>query len=223
MGKVHIFAHFFFNMPGIEQQLLSFIRSVYDLLGWPGVVLLMAIESANIPLPSEVIMPLSGWMLIRDKGLDVSYTILAGLYGGIGCTLGSVISYWIGALGGRPLIERFGRYVLMSSHDLDVAENWFRRYGDAAIFFSRLLPIVRTFISFPAGIARMPLFKFLIYTFIGSFAWSLALAFAGYQLGEHWEQIREVMRPFDIPIIIAVLALFGLYIRRHLKRAVPSQ
>lgn len=206
-------------MQEIEYQILAFIRSVYDLFGWPGVVVLMAIESACIPLPSEIIMPLSGWMLIRDKGLGVAYTVVAGLYGAIGCTIGSLIAYWLGAWGGRPLIERFGKYVLMSRHDLEVAERWFGKYGDATIFFSRLLPVVRTFISFPAGVAKMHLVKFIIYTFVGSFPWCLGLAFGGYQLGEHWEQIRVVMRPFDIPIIIAFLVLLALYIRRHLKRS----
>ncbi|MBI2908763.1 MAG: DedA family protein [Chloroflexi bacterium] len=209
-------------MQEIEYAILAFIRSVYDLIGWPGVAVLMAIESANIPLPSEIIMPLSGWMLIRDKGLDMTYTVVAGLYGAVGCTAGSVLSYWLGSCGGRPLIERCGKYVLISHHDLEVADRWFAKYGDAAIFLSRLLPVVRTFISFPAGVARMSLLKFTVYTFVGSFPWCLALAFAGYQLGEHWEQIRVVMRPFDIPIIIGVLVLFAVYIRRHLKRSMPS-
>ncbi|MFH1487159.1 MAG: DedA family protein [Chloroflexota bacterium] len=209
-------------MQEIEYQILAFIRSVYDVFGWPGVAILMAIESACIPLPSEIIMPLSGWMLIRDKGLGIAHTILAGLYGALGCTIGSLAAYWLGAWGGRPIIERFGKYVLMSHHDLEVAERWFEKYGDPAIFFSRLLPVVRTFISFPAGVARMHLFKFLIYTFLGSFPWCLGLAYGGYLLGEHWEQIRVVMRPFDIPILIGAIILLAIDIRRHLKRARPK-
>ena len=209
-------------MGGIEYQILSFINQVYTTIGWAGVVVLMAIESCNIPLPSEVIMPLSGWMLIKNQGLSAWYIVLAGLYGAIGCTIGSAISYWIGALGGRPFIERYGKYILISRHDLDLADRWFKRYGDWTAFFSRLLPVIRTFISFPAGITRMNFPRFLLYTFIGSFFWSLALAYGGYQLGEHWEDIRNVMRPFDIPIILILVALFGLFLYRHIRRAIPS-
>ena len=206
-----------------ERQLLIFVRHVYDLLNWPGVVVLMAIESACIPLPSEVVMPLSGWMLIKERGLGALYTLTAGFYGALGCTIGSLVAYWVGARGGRPLLERYGKYVLITRHDLDRADRWFERYGELTIFFSRLLPVVRTFISFPAGVAKMHLGKFVIYTFVGSFPWCLGLAFGGYQLGEHWEQIREIMRPFDIPIILAFLVLVALYIRQHIKRALPER
>ncbi|MBI4302153.1 MAG: DedA family protein [Chloroflexi bacterium] len=206
----------------MEQQILAFIKEVYELLGWPGVAVLMAIESANIPLPSELIMPLAGWMLIKERGLEVSYTLMAGFYGGLGCTIGSVASYWLGAKGGRPLVERYGRYVLLSRHDLALADRWFDRYGDWIVFGSRLLPVVRTFISFPAGVAKMPLRRFCLYTFVGSFLWSWALAYGGYLLGAHWERLREVMRPFDIPIIVGVLFLVGLFIWRRIKVAIPE-
>ena len=205
-------------MGGIEDHILNFIRDAYDFFGWPGVVLLMAIESACIPLPSEVIMPLAGWMLIKDDGHGASYVLLAGLYGAIGCTLGSWAAYWVGARGGRPLVERYGRYVLISHRDLEAADRWFARWGDPTVFFSRLLPIVRTFISFPAGIARMPFMKFSVYTFAGSFPWCLGLAYGGYVLGAHWERLRDAMRPFDIPILLAILLLLAIYIRHHIKR-----
>ncbi|MFC1992947.1 DedA family protein [Chloroflexota bacterium] len=182
----------------------------------------MAIESACIPLPSEIIMPLSGWMLIKNQSLPAIHTLVAGAYGALGCTIGSVIAYGIGIWGGRPLLEKYGKYILVSSHDLDTADRWFTRYGSWAIFISRLLPVVRTFISLPAGIARMNLAKFSIYTFLGSFIWCAGLAYGGYQLGEHWEQIRVAMRPFD-PIIIAItIALIGLYIYRHIKHIKDS-
>ena len=206
-----------------ERQLLIFIRHVYDVLDWPGVIALMTIESACIPLPSEVVMPLSGWMLIRERGLSALYNLAAGFYGALGCTIGSLIAYWVGARGGRPLLERYGKYILITRHDLDRADRWFERYGEWTIFFSRLLPVVRTFISFPAGVAKMHLGKFVIYTFVGSFPWCLGLAFGGYQLGEHWEQIRGVMRPFDVPIILALLVLVALYIRQHIRRAMPER
>ena len=201
----------------MEHQILDFIRHVYQILGWPGVVLLMAIESACIPLPSEIIMPLSGWMLIADKGLGVEYVVLAGLCGAVGNVIGSVIAYWVGAWGGRPFLHRYGKYVLVSHHDIEVADRWFDRYGDRIVFLSRLLPAVRTFISFPAGIAKMKMGKFLLYSFLGSFPWSVGLAYGGYLLGQNWERIREVMRPFDIPILVIFLALVTFFIWRRLR------
>ena len=178
----------------------------------------MAIESACIPLPSEIIMPLAGWLLIKNQGLPASYILLASLYGAIGNVIGSLVAYEVGVWGGRPFLERWGKYILISHHDLDRADNWFKRYGSWSIFISRLLPAVRTFISLPAGIARMKIIKFIAYSFVGSFIWSLALAYGGYQIGEHWEQIRAVMRPFDYLIIAIILALIGYYIYLHVRR-----
>lgn len=180
----------------------------------------MAIESACVPLPSEIIMPLAGWMLIKDQSLPVIYTLLAGVYGALGCTLGSIVAYIVGLWGGRTFLEKYGRYVLISHHDLVLADRWFNKSGSWAIFISRLLPVIRTFISLPAGIARMNLIKFLIYTFIGSFIWCAGLAYGGYQLGEHWEQIRILMRPFDpiIGALIIILIAYFFYRRiKHLK------
>lgn len=206
------------RVESIEHQLLDLIAAIYQLMQWPGVVALMAVESACIPFPSELIMPLAGWMLIKEMSLPVSYTLIAGLYGAIGNTLGSFIAYAVGMWGGRPLLDRYGRYLLISSHDLDLADRWFYRSGNWIIFVSRLLPVVRTYISLPAGIARMHLLKFLVYTFFGSFIWSWGLSFGGYLLGEHWEKIREVMRPFDLPIVAVILALIVFYIYRHIRR-----
>ncbi len=184
---------------------------------WPGVMLLMAVESACIPFPSELIMPLAGWMLIKEQSLSVWYVFIAGAFGAIGNTAGSVIAYYVGMWAGRPLLNKYGRYILVSQHDLDIADRWFYRRGSLAVFIGRLLPVVRTYISLPAGIARMNMFKFLIYTFTGSFIWSTGLAYGGYLLGEHWEDLRSAMRPFD-PIIIAIIViLIGLYVYRHIK------
>lgn len=177
----------------------------------------MAIESACIPLPSELIMPLAGWMLIKEKSLAVTYTLVAGVYGALGNTIGSAITYAIGIWGGRPFLERYGKYLLISHHDLHLADRWFAKSGSWSIFVSRLLPVVRTFISLPAGIARMPFLKFLIYTFVGSFLWSVALAYGGYRLGEHWEQIRAVLRPFDPFVAAVAIVLIALYIYRHFR------
>jgi len=204
-------------MLSIEHQILEFIAQVYDLMGWPGVVLLMAIESACIPLPSELVMPLSGWMLIQAKGLSLWYTMMAAFYGALGNLLGSLVAYWAGAWGGRPLLERYGRYVLITRRELDQADRWFARYGSWAVFVSRLLPVVRTFISFPAGVVRMPLMRFSILTFLGSFPWSLGLAYGGYILGENWEGLRRAMRPFDFPILVVAAALIGFYFYRRIR------
>jgi len=201
----------------LEQQILDFIAATYNLLQWPGVVILMAVESACIPFPSELIMPLAGWMLINEKALPVSYVLVAGAYGGLGNTIGSIIAYVVGMWAGRPLLNKYGRYILISQHDLALADRWFSRSGSWTVFVSRLLPIIRTYISLPAGIARMNIIKFIIYTFVGSFIWSAGLAYGGYLMGEHWEQLRDAMRPFDPVFIAIIIALIALYIYRHLK------
>jgi membrane protein DedA with SNARE-associated domain len=204
----------------MEQSILNFIQSVYQHLGWPGVILMMAIESACIPLPSELIMPLAGWMLIQNAGLGVGFVFLAGFCGAVGNVAGSLVAYWVGYKGGIPLLRRYGKYILISGHDLDRANQWFAKYGDWITFASRLLPAVRTFISLPAGIARMPLAKFTLYAFLGSFIWSVALAWGGYLLGQNWERLREVMRPFDYPIvgIIVILIIVALWLRLRSRR-----
>jgi membrane protein DedA with SNARE-associated domain len=201
----------------LEQQILNFIASTYNLLQWPGVVALMAIESACIPFPSEIIMPLAGWMLIKDQSLPIVYTLAAGAYGALGNTIGSVIAYYVGMWAGRPLLNKYGRYILISQRDLDLTDRWFSRSGSWTVFVSRILPVVRTYISLPAGIARMNIIKFSVYTFIGSFIWSTGLAYGGYQLGEHWEQLRNAMRPFDPLIIAIIIALVALFIYRHVR------
>lgn len=203
----------------LEPALLEFIKSVYSLMQWPGVVALMAIESACIPIPSEVIMPLAGWMLVKEHGLTAIYSLAAGAYGALGCTVGSVVAYVVGIKGGRPFLERYGQYILISRHDLELADRWFERHGDWVIFVTRLLPVVRTFISLPAGIARMHPGKFLVYTFAGSLIWCAGLAYGGFLLGEHWEELRAVMRPFDPLIVAVIIVLIGYYIYRHIRRA----
>ncbi|MGQ9571565.1 MAG: DedA family protein [Dehalococcoidia bacterium] len=177
----------------------------------------MAIESACIPLPSEIIMPLAGWFLVDDRGLGAEWLLLAAFCGALGNLIGSWIAYAVGAWGGRPFLFRYGRYFLISRHEVAQAERWFARYGDRAVFISRMLPVIRTFISLPAGIARMNIWRFSILTFVGSFPWSLGLAWAGFILGENWERIRDWMRPADIPILIALLALAAWYIYRRAR------
>ena len=204
-------------MEEIEELLLDFVEYVYDAIGWPGVVVMMAVESACIPLPSEIIMPLAGWFLIEDRGRGEEWLLLAGFCGALGNLIGSLAAYAVGAWGGRPLLLRFGRYVLISREEIERAEHWFARYGDRAVFISRVLPVVRTFISLPAGVARMNVWRFSVLSFVGSFPWSLGLAWAGFLLGENWERIRDWMRPADIPILIVLGALVAWYVYRRVR------
>ena len=200
----------------IIEILSGFIVATISALGYGGVVLLMAIESACIPLPSEIIMPFSGYLV----SVGQMNLWLVGVAGAVGCVVGSLVAYWAGMYGGRPLIEKYGRYVLISRQDLDLADRWFGRYGEAIIFTSRLLPAIRTFISFPAGIARMNLKRFVFYTFAGSLPWCLGLAYVGQKLGEQWnkdERLKTLFHRFDFVIgIIGLLAVIW-WIRRHLK------
>jgi membrane protein DedA with SNARE-associated domain len=202
----------------LEQSILSFIRHIYVVAGWPGVVLMMTVESAAIPLPSEIIMPFAGWFLIRDRGLALWWLLVAAALGALGNTLGSWLTYWIGAAGGRPFLERHGRVLLITQEDLARADRWFQKYGIAAIFVARLMPVVRTFISLPAGVSRMNLRSFTILTFGGSFLWSLALVWAGYVLGAEYERVQAVMRPLDVPIAVAGASIVVLYVYRHVRR-----
>ncbi|KPK89920.1 MAG: hypothetical protein AMJ88_16880 [Anaerolineae bacterium SM23_ 63] len=203
----------------LEHQIVDFLTNLFQTMGWTGVVGIMVLESANIPIPSEVTMPLSGWLLIQAQGgTAIQAALWGGLWGAIGCTLGSLLSYALGALGGRPLLDRYGKYLMISRHDLEVADRWFARWGDWTAFISRLLPIVRTFISFPAGVARTRLIPFTAYSFIGSFLWCGALAYGGYAFGARWEELRAIMRPFDIPIAIILIAGFAYYIYHHIRR-----
>ena len=204
-------------MFAIETWFLDIIIGDYDAMGWPGVVFLMAIESAAIPFPSELIMPLAGWLLIEAKGDSAWMLGMAAFYGALGNLLGSWIAYWISYQGGRPLLKKYGKYLLVTQHEVDQAEAWFQKYGELAVFASRMLPVVRTFISVPAGIARMNFWKFSFYTFVGSYPWSLGLAYGGFKLGENWEELRSVMRPFDFPIAGIMLVALVWFIYRRIK------
>ncbi len=193
--------------------LAGFIIGTISRLGYGGIVLLMAIESACIPLPSEIIMPFSGYLVSTGE----MNLWLVGLAGAVGCVIGSLVAYYAGAWGGRPLVEKYGKYVLISHHDLDLADRWFQRHGDITIFIGRLLPVIRTFIALPAGIARMDLWRFNLYTFVGSFIWSLGLAWIGMKLGEHWNTLGVYFHRFDAAIGVILLAGVIWYVRRHLN------
>ncbi|MBV9073313.1 MAG: DedA family protein [Acidobacteria bacterium] len=179
-----------------------FVIAVISAMGYGGVVLLMAIESACIPLPSEVIMPFSGYLVYTGQ----FKLLLVALMGAIGCNLGSEVAYEIGYYGGRPLVQRYGSYVLLSENELNWADRFFSRFGDVTVLISRLLPVVRTFIALPAGIARMPRGRFHLYTFVGSFPWCLGLAYLGMKAGENWKYLGKYFHEFD-KVIGAVILL----------------
>ena len=188
-------------------------------LGYPGILVLMAIESACIPLPSEIILPFSGYLVWTGR-----FNIWAvAVAGALGCNAGSAAAYYAGAHGGRSFLMKYGKYVLVSPGDLELADRWFQKYGQWTVFFARLLPVVRTFIALPAGIVRMDLWKFHLYTFLGSFPWCLGLAYAGYELGAHWDSLRGYFHKFDFFIGVLLIAGATAYIWRHLShRETPS-
>lgn len=208
-------------LKSLEDALINFLTSFYQSVGWLGVLIMMAIESMMIPLPSEIIMPMAGWLLVHDvAGASPLWLQLvwAGFIGGLGCLVGSVIAYWIGRAGGRPLVVRYGKYVLINVHHLEVAERWLQRWGAWASFISRLLPVVRTFISLPAGVVRAPFLSFTILTFVGSFIWSFGLAWLGFVLGNEFDKVRTSIGWLDYPIIALILLAVVWFIYSNLKR-----
>jgi membrane protein DedA with SNARE-associated domain len=208
-------------LEAIDSYVLPLLERAYAAFGYLGVVLAMAVESAAIPIPSELILPFAGFSVARGlpeplTGAPWSYwgAVVAGV---VGNTIGSLASYAVGAYGGRPLLERYGKYVLISMHDLDVADRHFRRWGDATVFFSRMLPIVRTFISVPAGIARMPLWRFVAFSVLGAIPWVMLLVWGGMVLGDHWVDIKHSLKGFDYIVAAGLAAGLGLFIWRHLR------
>jgi membrane protein DedA with SNARE-associated domain len=201
----------------ILELIFAFVTSTISSGGYAGVSLLMAIESACIPLPSEIIMPFAGYLVFKGQ---FSLWVVA-IAGAIGCNLGSIPAYWVGAKGGRPLIERYGKYVLLSHHDLDLSTNFFNKYGSITVFLARLLPVVRTFIALPAGIAKMPLWRFHIYTFAGSLPWCFLLAYAGQRLGEAWHtdpRFHALFHRFHMVVVLLLLAGIAYFLWSHLAR-----
>ena len=195
----------------IISLLASFIVAVISAAGYLGVVILMAIESACIPLPSEIIMPFAGYLI----SLGQFSLIGAATAGAVGCNIGSTIAYVVAAKGGRPALERWGSYVLVTHAELERAEQFFVRYGAITVFVGRLLPVIRTFISFPAGLARMPMMKFQIYSFIGSWPWCLALAYVGFLLGARWDNdptFRKLFHDFDAVVVLVLVAGFAWFV-----------
>jgi membrane protein DedA with SNARE-associated domain len=206
-------------LEGFVAWVTGFIVTAISSGGYVGIALLMAIESACVPLPSEIIMPFAGYLVYRgDLGL-----VGVSVAGAAGCVLGSLLAYMVGARGGRPAIERWGRWVLLSPHELELADRWFARWGRQTVFWARLLPVVRTFIALPAGVARMELSPFVWLTFAGSLPWCWALAFAGLRLAENWSRVREALHGFDVAVagVVALGLAWGLWHRIRALRAAP--
>jgi membrane protein DedA with SNARE-associated domain len=201
----------------IDKIVIPFLTSLYGAVGYAGVLVAMTIESAMIPLPSELILPFAGFLISDPTSVEKltnahwNYWIVV-IVATIGNLIGSLIAYAIGAWGGRPFLERWGRYVLIRPHDIELAEHFFDRYGSATAFFSRLLPVVRTFISFPAGVARMDLRRFIVYSTAGAFIWSAILTELGVAFGDRWQVIRSALQPFDLIIAVVVVVLIALFI-----------
>ena len=213
----------------ILAALAGFIIAVISTSGYAGICFLMAIESACIPLPSEIIMPFAGYLCgphpERVHQLSLLWVATAGA---VGCNLGSAVAWYIGAYGGRPVITRWGRFVLLDTHDLARAEHYFAKYGGITVFLARLLPVIRTFIALPAGIARMSQLRFHLYTFLGSWPWCFALAWAGMKLGQAWDSDPRFKAWFhrfhlgvEILLLLGVVWFFWTHWRNRLRPTQP--
>lgn len=201
----------------LTAEIAGFVISTISAGGYLGVAALMAIESACIPLPSEIIMPFSGYLVSTGR----FNLLLAATAGAFGCNIGSTVAYFVGLYGGRPLVERWGHYALISRREIDTADRFFARFGGIAVLIARLLPVIRTFIALPAGIARMPQLKFQIYTFIGSWPWCFALAYVGYRLGQRWEsdpRLRAFMHHFDYVVLAAIVLGAAGFVWHRVRR-----
>jgi len=213
----------------------QFVIHVIDAGGYAGIAGLIALNSCGIPIPSEVIMPSSGALIYFHMNAAGQLIppgqfgggnawlglFLVATFGAVGCNCGSAVAYWIGARGGRPLVERYGKWVLMSRHDLDRMTGFFEKYGSIAILVGRMLPLVQTYVAFPAGIGRMPRLRFHIYTTIGSFSWYFCLAWIGMKLGERWHtdpRVEEMFQRFHLVVELALVAVFAWFLWTHIKR-----
>ena len=208
-------------MEHILEALGNWIKSIISSGGYLGVILLMALESACIPLPSEVIMPFAGALTLatiahRVNPNPMNFHLVA-LAGAFGCALGSAVAYWVGAKGGREFVFKYGKYILLRRHDVEKAEAWFAKRGVATVFVARLLPVVRTFISLPAGIARMPFAPFVVLSFLGSVPWCYFLAWLGIQVGDNLDKLKPYFHKADGIIGVVILALFGFWLWHHLR------
>jgi membrane protein DedA with SNARE-associated domain len=214
-----------YSRPGGRSPLLETLHEAITTLigdyGYVAIFVLMVLESACIPIPSEVTMLFGGALAspgFAAPGQELDLVLVA-LVGTLGNLVGSWLAYWAGAVGGRPLVDRFGRYLLILPHEVDRAHAWFERRGELTVFVSRLLPVIRTFISLPAGVARMPFWRFTIYTVLGCLPWTFALAWLGYLVGENWTEVEEFLQPFSWAILFLCIAA-GIWWVAHRYRRV---
>ena len=206
----------------MSEKLIALLIGAITAGGYPAVILLMAIQSACIPIPSEVIMPLAGDALAHSQW-DL---ILLATTASLASNLGSIPAYWVGARGGRPMVERYGSYLLLSRHDLDRVDHFFDRFGSIAVLIGRMLPIIRTFIAFPAGVAKMNQWKFHLYTFIGSWPWCYALAWVGMKLGATWNsdpRFKEIFHRFHLAVEFVLVVGFLWFVISHWKNRIRKE
>jgi len=206
----------------MSEKIIALLVGAIASGGYASVILLMAIQSACVPIPSEAIMPLAGYALAHSQ-FDL---ILLATLASLASNLGSIPAYWVGARGGRPMVERYGSYLLLSRHDLDRVDQFFNRFGSLAVLIGRMLPIVRTFIAFPAGVAKMNQFRFHLYTFIGSWPWCYALAYVGMKLGAQWDtnpQFKAVFHRFHLGVEIIIVAAVIWFISSHWKNRIRTE
>jgi membrane protein DedA with SNARE-associated domain len=206
----------------LETIVLSATQTIYDAWGWFGVAALLTFENATGITPSEIILGLAGWMLISEQQLPVSMIFIGGMYAAIGSTLGASITYWATRIGGRPLVDRLARWLRIDSAHIDRAENQFHRWGTGLVLVGRVMPGLRTLVSIPAGLARMPFATFFVATFIGAYVWCTLLIGAGYVLGHEWALISHYLKqyfPYLLTGGLAVIAAYVLLTRRSLRLA----
>ena len=211
-------------LDAIDRLIIPFLESLYGTVGYIGLVVVMAIENAFffLPVPSEVVLPLAGLAVIRGVGEPLTggpWSYWPAVAAAVaGTTAGSLLLYTIARVGGRPMLDRFGRYVLIDGHDLDLADRWFGRYGDVAVLLARVVPIVRSVISIPAGVSRMPVWRFTLFSALGTIPWCMLLIWLGMTLGERWPEISELLRPFEYVAYALLLAAAALFLWRQLHR-----
>jgi membrane protein DedA with SNARE-associated domain len=206
----------------MSEKFIALVVGLISSGGYASVAILMAIQSACIPIPSEVIMPLAGFALAHTQ-LDL---IILATIASLASNLGSIPAYWVGAKGGRPMVERYGSYMLLSRRDLDLVERFFAHYGSITVLIGRMLPIVRTFIAFPAGVAKMNQLRFHIYTFIGSWPWCYALAYVGMTLGAKWNtdpRFKAVFNRFHLSVEIVLVAGIVWFVWTHWKNRIRPE
>ncbi len=201
-------------MIGLASYISEWTLGIIDKTGYAGIFLLSALESCAIPIPSEVVVPFSGFLAVSGR-FNIWLVILVATIANL---VGSVILFWIGRSGGRWFLERYGKYVLISKHDMEKGDEWFKKYGDVAVFWSRMLPVVRTFVSLAAGVADMNFYRFSTYTLLGSLPWNAGLAIIGYKTGENWRVLEKYFRKFDLFIVAIIAVLIVVYLWKHLRK-----